>query len=107
MVLVGELGNMTLTLESSNPFTTKCLDPSDKVVDYQRVLGFAIEADGTVGSLEIPGGGGIIHSSGHLYTPSSSRLEQTLEIHHEKMFTNCTRPHQFSPSKFAYSLSVI
>ena len=68
VVLVGELGNMTLTLESSNYSMTKCLDTSDKVVDYQRVLGFAIEADGTVGSLGIPGELIISHTSRHSQT---------------------------------------
>ena len=28
---------MTLTLESSNPSMTECLDPSDRVLDYQRI----------------------------------------------------------------------
>ena len=69
VVLVGELGNITLTLESNNPSMTKCLDPSDKVVDYQRVLGFTIDADGTVGSLEIPG---------ELIKSHTSRQSQTL-----------------------------
>ena len=97
VVLVGELDNMT-TLESNNPSMTKCLDPSDKVVDYQRVLGFAIEADGTVGSLGIPGELIISHTSRQSQTLCKQYIKSLGEFLVKSNITNFKIDKTFSTS---------
>ena len=98
VVLVGELGNMTLTLESSNPSMTKCLDPSDKVLDYQTVLGFAIEADGAVGSLGIPGELIISHTSRQSQTLCKQYIKSLGEFLVKSNITNFKIDKTFSTS---------